>query len=72
MILLLLDYDDEKRKQTKPDLGNLGPDNYKDWAKAVIERYGREGMIVDAMVWGRIIALYEEALAAAAKPSVPS
>lgn len=47
---------------TKKKLGDLDATNYREWAKEILERYNRQGQIVDAMVWARIVALYEEAL----------
>lgn len=36
--------------------------NFRVHAQRAIKKYQEKGMILDAMVWGRIIALYEEAL----------
>ncbi len=40
----------------------LGPDNYREFATAVIKKYKDKDMIADAMIWEQIIACYEAAL----------
>lgn len=57
-----------KVKRAEQGLGTLGPDNFREWAKDAIAKYNQRGMIVDAMAWSRIVALYEEALAAKVSP----
>ncbi len=44
--------------------------NFRECAKRAIAVYEKDGRILDALVWSRLIALYEAALeaAAAAKP----
>lgn len=51
-------------KSKNTGLGNLDATNYREWAQEAIHKYGQQGNILDAMIWGRIIALYEDALKA--------
>lgn len=40
----------------------LGPDNFRAFAAAVVQKYADKDMIADAMIWGQILACYEAAL----------
>ena len=40
----------------------LNESNFRDFAKRAIKKYLDDGMLIDGMVWGRIIRLYEKAL----------
>jgi hypothetical protein len=41
---------------------NLNARTFRDTAKKAVERYEQRGMVVDAIVWGRIVGEYEAAL----------
>ena len=44
---------------SKVELGALGSSNYRDWAKAVIEKYLAINLIADGMIWAQIVKHYE-------------
>jgi hypothetical protein len=43
-------------------MGNLDETNFREWAQRMIEQYVSKGMVIDSLVWARIIGLYNEAL----------
>ena len=49
-----------RSKENKKKMANLDQSNYRKFAQDAIKKYNEIGMIADAMVWGRITALYEE------------
>ena len=53
------------KKKAAKQLGDLNANTVNEWAQAAIEKYNQRGKIVDAMLWGRIVAIYEEKIEAA-------
>lgn len=46
---------------------DLDVSNFRDVAKKAIAKYADTGMILDALLWGRIVGLYEQAIATASE-----
>lgn len=38
---------------------NLGRDNFREFARKAIKKYGDKGMLVDGMLWGQIVGHYD-------------
>ena len=38
----------------------LDESNYREMAKAIVKKYFDKGMVLDGMVWSRIVAHYED------------
>lgn len=43
-------------------MNNIDAANFKEAAQTTIKQYFRKGMLLDALLWGNIIAQYDEAL----------
>ncbi|MDE2102676.1 MAG: hypothetical protein KGL39_35860, partial [Patescibacteria group bacterium] len=48
-------------------MATIDESNFRECAQQAIEKYKNSGMVLDALVWSRIIGLYEAALT---KPSI--
>lgn len=52
----------KKVEKEAPQERPIDETNFREHAQRAIKKYGEKGMILDAMVWGRIVGLYEDAL----------
>lgn len=43
-------------------MSTLDETNFRETAQAAIKKYGDSGMIIDSLLWGTIVGLYEAAL----------
>lgn len=43
-------------------MANIDETNFRSTAQDIIKAYVKKGMILDALLWGRVIGLYDAAL----------